>query len=204
MMKQAVPPRGLRPERHRVPPLWPRVALLALLLACVMQLPHALAAEEACTLALVAADPESGQVAYGVLSSIPAGTANLAWSRAGVGAITVLGDRSGNLVLRGLDFLAQGVTVDQAVRALVDEAPTSDRLQIAMVNAAADTAARSGASAPAWKGHLEGTMYACLASGARSENVILQMGVAFETAQGDLTDRLLHRPENRRSREPAA
>ena len=191
MMEHRTCSRALRPALRRATAPIVRAVLVMLLCIAVLHGTGALAAEETCTLALVAADPASGQVGYGILSSSPAGTAEIGGTRSGVGAIAVLGKQGAALPRRGLDFLAQGISVEQAARALSEEAPDANRLQVGMVNAAAATAARSGASALPWKGHLKGTTYACLASGARGEKVILQMGVAFETAQGDLADRLL-------------
>ena len=191
MMEYMTGSRALWPALRRAVAPAVRAVRVALLCIAVLHGADSFALEESCTLALVATDPASGQVGYGILSSSPAGTAEIGGTRSGIGAIAVLGEEKASLTRRGLDFLAQGISVEQAARALSEEAPNADRLQVGLVNAAAATAARSGASALPWKGHLQGTTYACLASGARGENVVLQMGVAFETAQGDLADRLL-------------
>ncbi len=191
MMEHRTRSRALRPALRRAAAPAARAVLAGLVCITVLHGAGALAAEETCTLALVAADPTSGQVGYGILSSSPAGTAEIGGTRAGVGAIAVFGKEAASLTRRGLDFLAQGISVGQAARALSEETSNADRLQVGLVNAAAATSARSGASVLPWKGHLQGTTYAGLASGARGENVILQMGVAFETARGDLADRLL-------------
>ncbi|MEE9219207.1 MAG: DUF1028 domain-containing protein [Acidobacteriota bacterium] len=144
-----------------------------------------------CTLSMVAAEPSTGEVGVAVLSSAPAGAAEVGWSRAGVGAIAVLGRRRSEVAHRGLDFLAQGVPARQALTALVREDPSPERLQAGIVDASANAAAASGRDVPRWNGQLEGTTYACMAAGCLGEGVILSMGVAFETTQGDLAERLL-------------
>lgn len=143
-------------------------------------------------LAIVAADPDSGEVGAAVIAASPAAVADAGWASAGAGAVAVLGRPDRAAAWRALDFLSQGVAPREALEALLAQTPEADALQVALVDpAAAAPAARSGNVLPVWRGQLVGRTYACLGNGISGEKTVLAMGVAFETARGDLADRLL-------------
>lgn len=164
---------------------------LGLALAALVPRPAAAAAPGPAALAVVAADPDAGEIGVAVIASSPAGAAEAGWARAGVGAAAVLGRPDRDLELRALDLLSQGVPPERALEALAAEVPGPERLQIALVDAAAGAAAHSGVDLSPWSGRLAGKTYACLGEGLSAEKTVLAVGVAFETARGDLADRLI-------------
>lgn len=163
----------------------------ALLAALAAGLAAAASPPPPSALALVAADPDSGEVGVAGLSSVPAGVAEAGWARPRTGAAAVLGRADPAVALRALDTVSQGVPAPRVLEALAAEGAAHEQGQVALVDAAAAAAAQSGTGAAPWSGHLAGKTYACIGSGLSGEQTILAMGVAFETTRGDLADRLL-------------
>lgn len=92
---------------------------------------------------------------------------------------------------RGLDLLADGADPATALAELIAADPLSATRQVAIVDAAGDTAAHTGDQCMPFAGHVTGDGVCCQANIMSSPEVWPAMLKAFETATGTLTARLM-------------
>jgi uncharacterized Ntn-hydrolase superfamily protein len=113
------------------------------------------------------------------------------WAEAGVGAVATQ-----SLVLvdygpRGLDLMRAGLSARQALDTLVAADAHPQGRQVAMVDARGDVAAYSGPGCIPDAGHLTGEQFSVQANMMASPAVWPSMKNAYESARGDLVERLL-------------
>ena len=113
------------------------------------------------------------------------------WAESGVGAIATQ-----SLVLidygpRGLDLMRTGMTAQQALDALKAADTGVDGRQVAMVDAHGNVAAHTGKSCIPSAGMHTGAQYAVQANLMSNDNVWPAMAKAYESAKGDLGERML-------------
>jgi uncharacterized Ntn-hydrolase superfamily protein len=97
------------------------------------------------TFSLAARCARTGQFAVAVSSSSPAVAARCAFARAGVGAVTTQNITDPRLGPLALEFLAQGLSAEEACAAVLAQAPHPQYRQLTIIDKNGRTAMASGA-----------------------------------------------------------
>ena len=143
------------------------------------------------TYSIVARDPATGEMGVAVQSHWFSVGSVVTWAEAGVGAIATQSFIDPGYGFRGLALMRGGMnapdTLDQLVKG--DEQRTGR--QVAMVDASGRVSAYTGASAIAAAGQHIGTGYSVQANMMANDRIWPAMSRAFESATGDLADRML-------------
>lgn len=92
---------------------------------------------------------------------------------------------------KGLDLMRRGVSAPDALKQLLAADKESGVRQVAMLDAQGRVSAHTGALCIAAAGHKVGSGYSVQANIMANDRVWPAMAAAFESATGDLTDRLL-------------
>ena len=143
------------------------------------------------TYSIVAADPLTGEVGVAVQSRYIAVGAVVPWAQAGVGAVATQAWSNPTFGPRGLKLLADGETPQAALDRMLHVDTAAQRRQVAVINAAGTAAAFTGEGCFAFAGHRVGKNYSVQGNILASEQVLIDMAAAFETAEGELAQRLL-------------
>jgi uncharacterized Ntn-hydrolase superfamily protein len=165
---------------RRILPILPLVAAAALA-----------AGPRAHTFSIVARDPATGELGVAVQSHWFSVGSIVTWAESEVGAVatqSIVEPAYGPL---GLTLMRAGKSAPEALKALVSVDPQGDLRQVAMIDAGGNVAAHTGAKAIAAAGHHLGVNYSVQANLMRSDAVWPAMAKAFESAPGDLADRLM-------------
>lgn len=143
------------------------------------------------TYSIVALDSETGQLGVAVQSHwFSVGTV-VPWARAGVGAVATQSFVKIDYGPDGLDLMAQGMTAEEALIRLIDQDQGQDVRQVAMIDSDGNVAVHTGSRCIEAAGHQTGKGYSVQANLMASPTVWPAMAKAFESAQGDLADRML-------------
>jgi uncharacterized Ntn-hydrolase superfamily protein len=113
------------------------------------------------------------------------------WAEAGVGVVATQAFAEPSYGPLGLDLMRGGKSGAQALEALVAVDAQSGRRQVAMLDADGVVAAHTGESCIAEASHAIGESFSCQANMMLRSTVPDAMAKAFESSDGDLTDRLL-------------
>jgi len=173
------------------------------------------------TFSIVARDPATGEMGVAVQSHWFAVGAEVTWAEAGVGAVATQSFIDPGYGKLGLDLLRAGKSADEALRALLAADPDAPTRQVAMVDAqgrvacfsgnkdipAAGCAAgplqgggaakrivvagRSSSGAPLELQVYAGEEFSAQANLMERDTVWPAMAKAYQSARGDLTDRLI-------------
>ena len=143
------------------------------------------------TYSIVARDPQTGELGVAVQSHYFSVGPVVPWAESGVGAVATQ-----SLVLvdygpKGLDLMRAGLTAQEALDSLVHADPHNEGRQVAMVDAKGNVAVYTGPKCIPDAGNHKGTNYSCQANLMSNPNIWPAMSQAFETAQGDLTEKLM-------------
>jgi uncharacterized Ntn-hydrolase superfamily protein len=143
------------------------------------------------TFSIVGYDPQAQEWGVAVQSKFLCVGAMVPWAKAGVGAVATQSYCNTSFGPDGLALMAQGLSAQEALDQLVAKDEGRARRQVGLVDAMGQAATFTGDECHAWAGGLTGTYYATqgniLVSGATVET----MAKAFETAKGELADRLV-------------
>ena len=176
---------GLRRFRPRFNlPAGPRILILAGSIA-VLPVPHAQA-----TYSIVARDPETGEVGAAVQSHWFQ-VHPVIWVEPGIGAVATQSLADFTYGPAGLELLRLGRGADAALRGLIATDDAADVRQVAILDFDGDIAVHTGASCIAEAGHSVGEDYSVQANLMARDTVPAAMAHAFETATGDLADRMI-------------
>lgn len=143
------------------------------------------------TYSIVARDSATGQIGVAVQSHWFSVGPIVPWAEAGVGAVATqsfVDPRYGPL---GLELMRMGRGAPEALRALVTSDADSAVRQVAMIDAQGRVQAWTGGRAVAAAGHQVGRGYSVQANLMDRPTVWPAMARAYESAQGDLAERLL-------------
>jgi uncharacterized Ntn-hydrolase superfamily protein len=143
------------------------------------------------TYSIVARDPKTGQMGVAVQSHWFSVGSIVSWAEAGVGAIATQSFVEASYGPLGLDLMRAGKSAPDALKSLLSVDPQESVRQVAMVDAQGRVASHTGASCIVAAGHKAGDQFSCQANMMLKDTVWGAMASAFESAQGDLTDRLL-------------
>lgn len=167
------------------------IPLLLGLAALPLAAQDASPARPVATYSIVARDSVTGEIGVAVQSHWFSVGSIVSWAEAGVGAVATqsfVDPRYGPL---GLDLMRLGRSAPEALRALVTTDADSAVRQVGMVDTAGRALCFTGSRNIAAAGCLTGRGYAVQANMMERATVWPAMARAYETAQGDLAERLL-------------
>jgi uncharacterized Ntn-hydrolase superfamily protein len=174
------------------------IAMPALVVVLVLLLATPAAAQQerhplrpVATYSIVARDSATGEIGVAVQSHWFSVGALVPWAEAGVGAVATqsfVDPRYGPL---GIELMRLGRSAPEALRALVASDGDSAVRQVAMIDAHGRVAAFTGRRAIRAAGQHVGTHYSVQANLMEKPTVWPAMARAFESARGDLAERLL-------------
>jgi uncharacterized Ntn-hydrolase superfamily protein len=113
------------------------------------------------------------------------------WAEAGVGAVATQSFADPAYGPRGLGLMRSGLPADRALAALLEVDDGRAVRQVAMVDTTGRVAAHTGAACIESAGHRTGDGYSVQANMMRNDAVVPAMQRAYETANGDLADRMM-------------
>ena len=143
------------------------------------------------TYSIVARDPATGELGVAVQSHwFSVGTV-VSWAEAGVGAVATQSFVDASYGPLGLELMRAGRSAPDALRGLLAADDGRDVRQVAMIDAQGRVAAHTGKKCIAAAGHHVGANFSVQANLMDKPSVWPAMARAFESATGDLTDRLL-------------
>ncbi len=143
------------------------------------------------TYSIVARDPQTGQFGVAVQTHQMSVGNNVPWLLPGVGAIATQSLTNVSFGPTGLRMLREGVSATHVIRALVASDDGENRRQVAVVDAQGRAAAHTGKGCIAEAGHHIGEGYSVQANMMTRATVVQAMAAAYESAQGDLAQRML-------------
>ena len=163
------------------------------LLAVLMQAAGALPAQlrPVSTYSIVARDSATGEIGVAVQSHWFSVGSIVTWAEAGVGAVATQSFVEPAYGPLGLELMRMGRSGPEALRALVSTDKDSSVRQVAMIDAQGRVAAYTGNRAIIAAGQHVGRQYSVQANLMEKPSVWPAMARAYETARGDLADRLL-------------
>ncbi len=143
------------------------------------------------TYSIVAYDPASGQLGVAVQSHWFSVGSIVSWAEAGVGAVATQSFVEPAYGPLGIQLMKAGKTAPEALAALLSAEKYPGVRQVAMVDALGNVAVHTGDKCVPAAGHHLGKNYSCQANMMARATVWDAMAGAFETASGELVDRLL-------------
>lgn len=143
------------------------------------------------TYSIVARDTVTGEMGVAVQSHWFSVGSLVTWAEAGVGAVATQSFVDPAYGPLGLELMRAGKTAQQALEALLASDPGRDVRQVAMVDARGNVAAHTGRKCIQGAGHIVGNNYSVQANLMLNDKVWPAMSKAFETAKGDLADRMM-------------
>lgn len=167
--------------------------LILLFMSILANIPAA--AEESrrpvATYSIVARDSLTGQMGVAVQSHWFSVGAIVPWAEAGVGAVATQSFVEPAYGPLALELMRMGRSASEALRALVTTDSGEAVRQVAIVDASGGVAAHTGKSAIFAAGHRTGAQYSAQANLMDRDTVWPAMAQAYESAEGDLAERLL-------------
>lgn len=161
-----------------------RAAVLFLLTAVLPQPAGA-------TYSIVARDPVTGDFGVAVQSHWFQVGPSVPWAEAGVGAVATQSFVRIDYGPKGLQLMKEGKPAREALDTLLAQDPQKDVRQVAMVDAQGRVAAWTGPKCIAEAGQMTGKGFSVQANLMDKPTVWSAMVRAFESAKGDLAERML-------------
>jgi len=143
------------------------------------------------TYSIVALDKTTGELGVAVQSHWFSVGALVPWAESGVGAVATQSFVEPSYGPLGLELMKVGKSAEEALAALLRADKNETVRQVAMVDARGKAAAHTGKSCIAEAGHYVGDGFSCQANMMLKSTVWKAMAQAFETAKGELADRLI-------------
>ena len=143
------------------------------------------------TFSIVARDPDTGDMGVAVQSHWFSVGPLVAWAEAGLGAIATQSFVEPNYGSMGLQMLQNGRSAPDILKTLLEYDKSRDLRQVAMIDYRGRVDAFTGAKNIQSAGHIVGKEYAVQANLMMNDKVWPAMAQAFESAKGDLAERML-------------
>ncbi|MFN2275504.1 MAG: DUF1028 domain-containing protein [Anaerolineales bacterium] len=143
------------------------------------------------TFSIAAFDPNVKAWGVAVASKFPAVGAVVPWVRAGSGAVATQSYANTSYGPRGLELMDSGMTAEQALERLLAEDEGRAQRQVGLIDMYGGAATFTGDSCHSWAGGRTGHHYAVQGNILTGERVIDAMAGEFESAGGNLPQRLL-------------
>jgi len=161
------------------------------LIAVAIALPTAGIERPVHTYSIVARDAASGQMGVAVQSHWFSVGSIVTWAEAGVGAIATQSFVDPAYGPRGLELMKSGLSAEQALEALLLVDDGRNVRQVAFVDTSGTVAAHTGAKCIESADHHVGEGYSVQANMMLNDKVVPAMAKAYESAEGDLAERLM-------------
>lgn len=143
------------------------------------------------TYSIVARDIETGQMGVAVQSHWFSVGPVVPWAEAGIGAVATQSLVDISYGPLGLELMRAGKTAPDALKALLAADAGKEFRQVAMVDTKGNNSVHTGQFAIREAGHQQGDQYSVQANLMENRTVWNAMAQAYETAKGDLAERLL-------------
>lgn len=143
------------------------------------------------TYSIVARDPETGQMGVAVQSHYFSVGPIVPWADPGVGAVATQSLVRVSYGPNGLSLMRMGMSARQALDSLIAVDDASDVRQVAMIDRQGRVAVHTGDKCIAAAGHETGEQFSVQANLMVDDSVVPAMKRGYETATGDLADRLI-------------
>lgn len=143
------------------------------------------------TYSIVARDPKTGEIGVAVQSHWFAIGPLVPWAEAGVGAVATQSFVDPSYGPLGLSLMKAGRPAPDALKGLLLADENREVRQVAMIDAQGRVSAHTGSKCIPMAGHHVGEGYSAQANLMLDAKVWPAMSQAFESAQGDLADRML-------------
>jgi uncharacterized Ntn-hydrolase superfamily protein len=174
-----------------------RLAAASLLLLLYL-VPCGLAADDAPiplrpvhTFSIVARDAATGELGVAVQSHAFSVGSGVSWAEAGVGAVATQSFIDPAYGPLGLDLMRAGRSAPEALKGLIAADDGRDVRQVAMIDAQGRVAAHTGVKCIPSAGNHVGEGYSVQANLMDNDTIWPAMAKAFESAKGDLAERML-------------
>jgi uncharacterized Ntn-hydrolase superfamily protein len=143
------------------------------------------------TYSIVARDPATGEMGVAVQSHAFSVGSGVSWAEAGVGAVATQSFIDPSYGPLGLDLMRAGRSAPDALKGLLAADDGRDVRQVAMIDASGRVAAHTGAKCIPSAGNHVGNGYSVQANLMDNDGIWPAMAKAFESAHGDLAERML-------------
>lgn len=143
------------------------------------------------TFSIVGADLNKGDWGVAVASKFIAVGAVVPWAKAKVGAIATQAWANVSFGPRGLELLSRGIRAKDVLEKLLADDEMREHRQVGIVDRSGEVAAWTGKECFEWAGHIIGDNYVAMGNILAGQDVVESMAKAFESARGELVDRLL-------------
>lgn len=143
------------------------------------------------TFSIVARDSKTKALGVCVSTAVPAVGSVVPHVKEGVGAIATQAHTNVFYGINGLKLLKMGFSAQTALEAILREDRNKEKRQVIIIDAKGGTAAFTGKETGEWKGHLIGKDYAIAGNILVGSQVLKAMAERFESAEGNLAQRLL-------------
>ncbi|MCG9128390.1 DUF1028 domain-containing protein [Candidatus Poribacteria bacterium] len=143
------------------------------------------------TFSIVGYDPTNEDLGIAVQSKFFAVGSVVPWAEAGIGAIATQSWANTTYGPRGLELLKIGLSTQQALNHLIEDDPDSKTRQVGLINAQGNVANYTGEECHEWAGAYAGKYYSAQGNLLTGEEVVKEMGLAFEKTDGELADKLV-------------
>jgi uncharacterized Ntn-hydrolase superfamily protein len=146
------------------------------------------------TFSIVGIDPETGECGAAVASKYPAVGRVVPYVRADVGAFCTQHYHVPAWGEMALDLLAKKQSPAEVIVELLSKDKEPEQRQLGLIDMQGRTAVHNPTQADArsrWFGALTGRNYAAQGNTLAGQEVVVDMGRAFEKTEGSLTDRLM-------------
>ena len=147
------------------------------------------------TYSIVAYDPETKQFGMGVQTHQPSVGAVVPWVRAGVGGVATQSLTNIAFGPLGIELMAHGYGAEAALKSLLAGDEGREKRQVALVDKNGKVAVHSGSGCIPYFGHKVGEHYSVQANMMTKDTVPNAMSAAFESAKGDLMERIMQAME---------
>lgn len=143
------------------------------------------------TYSIVARDPDTGELGVAVQSHWFSVGPIVAWAEAGVGAVATQSFVDPSYGKNGLDLMRAGKSAPDTLKELLAKDEGREVRQVAMIDAHGRVEAWTGKNDIEAAGHIVGKNFSVQANLMLNDKVWPAMARAFESAKGDLADRML-------------
>jgi uncharacterized Ntn-hydrolase superfamily protein len=143
------------------------------------------------TYSIVARDPASRELGAAVQSHWFSVGSGVIWAQPGIGAVATQSFLEPSYGPLGLELMRAGKNASQALTALIAADEHEDVRQVGMIDAIGVVANHTGANAIAEYCNVTGENFAVQANLMWKPTVCTAMKTAFESAEGDLADRMM-------------
>ncbi len=141
--------------------------------------------------ALVARDSSTGDIGIILVSDVPAAGAFTAYAGASSGAVLLMGNADPRLGPAALHLLEQGSHPREALDTLMRNDSESETRQIAILDTRGNAFSFTGSRCLPYAGYAAGSGFCVQGNSLAGDQVLNAISAAFQTADGELSDRLL-------------